>query len=145
LVQSVHARQAGSGDAPRHGRSSRAGAGGGAAGDARAGRQDLREDQRTVVRAVKPITDPALLAQLEQTSPEPAAPRPVTDPALLAELERPMPQMTAAADPTLLGELGQAVATLFGAGGDDRPVLARLDDAAARTRDALIPDALQRG
>lgn len=94
---------------------------------------------------MKPITDPALLAQLEQTSSEPPAPRPVTDPALLAELERPMPQMTAAPEPTLMGELGQAVATLFGAGGDDRPVLARLDDAAARTRDALIPDALQRG
>lgn len=94
---------------------------------------------------MKPITDPALLAQLEQTSPEPPAPRPVTDPALLAELERPMPQMTAAPEPTLMGELGQAVATLFGAGGDDRPVLARLDDAAARARDALIPDALQRG
>lgn len=94
---------------------------------------------------MKPITDPALLAQLEQTSTEPVAPRPVTDPALLAELERPMPQMTATAEPTLIGELGQAVATLFGASGDDRPVLARLDDAAARTRDALIPDALQRG
>ena len=94
---------------------------------------------------MKPITDPALLAQLEQLPSEQAALRPVTDPALLAELERPMPQMTAAPDPTLLGELGQALSTLFGAGGDDRPVLARLDDAAARTRDALIPDALQRG
>jgi hypothetical protein len=36
---------------------------------------------------MKPVTDPALLAELESQSGGPAAPRPVTDPALLEQLE----------------------------------------------------------
>lgn len=59
-------------------------------------------------------------------------------------LDRSFGTITATPEPTMFGELGRAVSTLF----NDpmgRPPIARIDDAIGIVGDAITPDALQRG